>query len=164
MTVGSLALAGSLDLERLYLHPGRSAVLVKPAVVTTILGSCVSVCLWDEVLRIGAITHYLLPAPIAGGGESSRFGSTAIPQIYEELRHHGASSLIAKVFGGSSMNSALAATGGDLGSQNVAMAMRTLQDLGIAVTGSDTGGSIGRKLLFQTDDGTAWVKFLEKRP
>jgi chemotaxis protein CheD len=154
--------AGAVERERVYLHPGRSVVSSRPAVVTTILGSCVSVCLWDEVLHIGAMTHYLLPKPLAGGGDAARFGSTAIPEIYEELLHLGARSLVAKVFGGSSMNSLLAGQRGDMGSQNVAAAMAALATLGLSVSASDTGGSIGRKLLFQTDDGTAWVKFLEK--
>ncbi|MEA2491157.1 MAG: chemotaxis protein CheD [Acidobacteriota bacterium] len=164
MTASVLAVAdAAMERERLYLHPGRSVVAMKPTVVTTILGSCISVCLWDEALRIGGITHYLLPAPIAGGGDAARFGSTAIPEVYEELRRRGATTIIAKVFGGSTMNSLMAATGADLGSQNVAAAMNALQTLGVPVAASDTGGSIGRKLLFQTDDGTAWVKFLEKR-
>ncbi|HEY0142477.1 MAG TPA: chemotaxis protein CheD [Thermoanaerobaculia bacterium] len=148
---------------RIYLHPGHSTVSVEPALVTTILGSCVSVCLWDDRLRIGGITHYLLPQPISGAADPARFGSTAIRAIAAELTGYGATKLVAKVFGGSTMNSALATTGRDLGSQNVAMAAEELQALGIPVTASDTGGPIGRKLIFQTDDGTAWVKFLERR-
>ncbi len=31
------------------------------AAVTTILGSCVAVCLWDESHGIGGMNHYLLP-------------------------------------------------------------------------------------------------------
>lgn len=154
--------AGAVERERIYLHPGRSVIASRPAVVTTILGSCVSVCLWDEVLHIAAMTHYLLPKPLAGGGDAARFGSTAIPEIYEELRKLGARSLVAKVFGGSTMNSLLAGKGGDMGSQNVTAAMTALAAIGLPVSASDTGGNVGRKLLFQTDDGTAWVKFLEK--
>jgi chemotaxis protein CheD len=60
------------------------------------------------------------------------------------------------------MNSMLAGKGGDMGSQNVTAAMTALAAIGLPVSASDTGGSVGRKLLFQTDDGTAWVKFLEK--
>lgn len=148
---------------KVYLHPGHSVVSLEPALVTTILGSCVSVCLWDERARIGGITHYLLPQPISGGGDAARFGSTAIRHVVAEMTRSGATKLVAKVFGGSTMNSALAATGRDLGSQNVTVATQELALLGIPVMAADTGGAIGRKLIFQTDDGTAWVKFLERR-
>ena len=44
-----------------YLHPGQVFVSPDPAVVTTILGSCVAVCVFDPVLRVGGTNHYLLP-------------------------------------------------------------------------------------------------------
>ena len=47
--------------KRFYLHPGRLLVSTEPAAVTTILGSCVSVCLWDESRGIGGMNHHLLP-------------------------------------------------------------------------------------------------------
>ena len=151
-----------LERERMYLHPGHSFVATAPTLVTTILGSCVSVCLWDETRTLGAITHYLLPKPVSAAGDAARFGTTAIEHVVGELRRLGAANLSAKVFGGSSMNSALAATGRDLGTQNVAVAMEALAAMRIPVLAADTGGSVGRKLLFQTDDGTAWVKLVGK--
>jgi chemotaxis protein CheD len=151
-----------VERERMYLHPGHSFIATAPTLVTTILGSCVSVCFWDETGALGAITHYLLPKPISAAGDAARFGTTAIEQVVGELRRRGAGSLSAKVFGGSAMNSALAATGRDLGTQNVAVAMEALAAMGIPILAADTGGAIGRKLLFQTDDGTAWVKLIGK--
>lgn len=157
------AVEAEIARERVYLHPGHSIVAATPTLVTTILGSCVSVCLYDEACGLGAITHYLLPKPLASGGDAARFGTTAIPQVIEDLKRRGAKSLTAKVFGGSAMNSALAATGRDLGTQNAAVAMQILAEHRIPVAAIDTGGASGRKLLFQTDDGTAWVKYVEKR-
>lgn len=148
--------------ERVYLHPGRSFVATAPTVVTTILGSCVSVCLWDENAHIGGLTHYLLPDPI-GPGDPARFGTTAIVDLVDQLRRIGAMSLVAKVFGGSSMNSALAAAGRDLGTRNSEVACEMLRTLGVSIVARDVGGVHGRKLLFQTDDGMAWIKRLEKR-
>jgi len=150
------------DCERIYLHPGQLVVAVTPTVITTILGSCVSVCLWDQETRFGAMTHYLLPKPM-GAGDASRFGTTAIAHVIEELRRRGATNPAAKVFGGSSMNSALALAGRDLGTQNAAVAMAALANASIPVAAVDTGGSIGRRVVFRTDDGTAWMKYLEKR-
>ena len=149
--------------ERVYLHPGHSFVATAPTLVTTILGSCVSVCLWDEERRVGGLTHYLLPRPINAQLDAARFGTTAIPQLIDQLRARGATNLVAKIFGGSSMNSALAAAGRDLGTQNVNVAFELLGTLAIPVAAGDTGGASGRKLLFHTDDGAAFVKLLEPR-
>jgi len=141
--------------ERVYLHPGRSFVATAPTIVTTILGSCVSVCLWDEDARIGGLTHYLLPDPI-GPGDPARFGTTAILNLVDQLHCAGAANFVAKIFGGSSMGSAL-------GARNVDVAREMLHTLEVAIVACDVGGAFGRKLLFQTDDGEAWVKRLERQ-
>ena len=159
----SVAVATEGVRERVYLHPGQSLIATVPTLVTTILGSCVSVCLWDDANRIGGLTHYLLPRPISAQTEAARFGTTAIRQLVDQLRGRGATQLTAKIFGGASMNSALAAAGRDLGTQNVTVAQTILAELGIPVAATDSGGASGRKLLFQTDDGTAFVKYLEAR-
>jgi chemotaxis receptor (MCP) glutamine deamidase CheD len=44
-----------------------------PAVITTILGSCVSVCLWSE--SVAGINHFILPR--GGIQASGRYGSQA---------------------------------------------------------------------------------------
>ena len=148
-------------VDRKYLHPGHSFHSLTPAIVTTILGSCVSVCLWDDVRGVGGLTHYLLPTPLNGRVEASRFGTTAIPQLIEQLRALGARHLSAKIFGGSAINAALAAEGRDLGTRNVEVAVETLEAHRIAIVAKDVGGSSGRKLVFQTDSGHVWIKRLE---
>src|SRR3972149_9955326 len=47
--------------SRIYLPPGQLFASAERAAVSTILGSCVAVCLWDPILKIGGINHYLLP-------------------------------------------------------------------------------------------------------
>src|SRR6185503_16258878 len=42
---------------RVYLAPGRLYASAGPVQVTTILGSCVAVCLWDAHERVGGINH-----------------------------------------------------------------------------------------------------------
>ncbi len=55
-------LSASKPVERssAFLHPDRMFVSDEPTSVTTILGSCVAVCLWDTARRIGGINHCLL--------------------------------------------------------------------------------------------------------
>lgn len=144
----------------IYVHPGQLVVSATPAAVTTVLGSCVAVCLFDPGLRVGGINHFLLPHHVERE-RSPRFGSVAVPMLIEELRKLGANraTLRAKVFGGGSIIAAFR-RGGQLGEENVALALRLLSEAGIPVLEQDVGGKFGRKLIFHTDDGSAWVRCL----
>jgi hypothetical protein len=66
---------------KVYLHPGQVFAAAYPTTVTTILGSCVSLCLWDPTLRIGGINHFLLPFWIGDDAASPRFGTVAIESL-----------------------------------------------------------------------------------
>ncbi len=145
-----------------YLLPGKVYASQGPSVVTTILGSCVAVCLWDPVKRIGGINHYLLPHGPGNGQSSERYGDVAIPSLIGKLLAlgSGARNLQAKLFGGACVLDAMRASDHNLGAKNVEVACQLLEEAGIPVVGGDVGGPKGRKVIFHSDDGTAWVKLL----
>lgn len=144
-----------------YLHPGQLLFATDPTVVSTVLGSCVSVCLYDEDHKAGGVNHFLLPGGPAGN-ESPRFGESANAMLLARFREIGVqvSRLRAKVFGGASMGGSSA---GDLASRNVEVALAFLRTHGIPLVSQDTGGERGRKLIFRTCDATAWVRLLGER-
>jgi chemotaxis protein CheD len=84
----------------------------------------------------------------------------AVPQLVEALLAAGArrGELRAKVFGGSSVLSAFRQR--NLGHENASLALRLVGEAGVEVVEQDLGGQRGRKLIFHTDDGTAWVRAL----
>jgi chemotaxis protein CheD len=143
-----------------YLHAGQIAVADRPTAITTVLGSCVAVCLHDPATKVGGMNHFLLPHHVERE-RSPRFGTVAVPELVEAVVRAGASraSLVAKVFGGASVILA-APRGRRLGEENAALAIRLLEEAGIPVLDSDVGGGRGRKLIFFTDDGTAWMRAL----
>ncbi|HSP17193.1 MAG TPA: chemotaxis protein CheD [Thermoanaerobaculia bacterium] len=144
-----------------FLQAGHMIVSAKPLAVTTILGSCVSVCLIDIRAGIGGINHYLLPYTAPDGGAGARYGNTAIRQLVDEMSAAGASRarLVASVFGGAMMlNTPPDRTRAPLGEQNADLAASLLQELGIAIEQFDVGGDRGRKLIFHTDTGYATAK------
>lgn len=146
-----------------YLQAGQIFFSREPTIVTTIVGSCVAVCLWDTVAGIGGMNHYLLASAPTANAPVGRFGTTAIPELIEKLVRLGAEKerLVAKIFGGACVLPTLkAAAGGALGTRNFEIAAEMLARLSIPVVSSDVGGSRGRKVLFHTDSGTAWVKHL----
>jgi chemotaxis protein CheD len=145
-----------------YLHPGHAIAASEPTAITTILGSCVSICLWDSRKKVGGMNHYLLPTGNTRGETSLRFGTIAIPRLIDKLLALGCklSDVRAKVFGGACVLEALRARENHLGKQNVELAMELLAQSAIPVIAADAGGQRGRKVIFYTDEGTVQVKRL----
>lgn len=152
--------APALFRRRVYLHPGQLHAAAEPTEVTTVLGSCVAVCLWDPEARVGGVNHYTLPLPPPGAATSSRFGDGAIEMLLQQVLALGAlgSRLQAKVCGGGNAFGREGAV--SLGQKNVDVARERLAAHGLRVVAVHVGGSRGRKLIFQTDTGIAWVKRL----
>ena len=151
------------EVSSVYLHAGQIFVSVHPSVVTTILGSCVSVCLWDRVVGIGGINHYVMA--VGNGrrsGDVGRFGHLAIPRLIDGMIGVGSRKpdLVAKVFGGANVIGAIAGGKNHVGTKNVEQALAMLETEGIPVVAQDVGGSRGRKLIFNTQDGVARVRKL----
>ncbi|HXU33305.1 MAG TPA: chemotaxis protein CheD [Thermoanaerobaculia bacterium] len=153
--------------ERIYVPPGGFSIARTPTAISTILGSCVSVCLWDAEAQIGGLNHFLLPHWAEGGGASWRYGNAAIDGLIDAVVASGAreANLQAKVFGGARVLAAFAGNGnhggaGHLGGRNVEVAQQTLKRRAIPIVAEAVGGERGRKLIFHTDDGSAWVKLL----
>jgi len=155
------------NMERVtrFLQPGQLIVSFEPATITTILGSCVSVCLWDPRTSIGGMNHFMLPIPVAGHAASPRFGDFAMQQLVDRMEAAGARmrSVRAKVFGGASMFPIVddrREGRTHLGAQNADLAIQFLKNAGIPVVERDLGGTRGRKLIFQTDEGTSCLKLI----
>ena len=161
-TESASAVAEARALPAVYLHPGQLFVATGPAAVTTILGSCVAVCIWDSTLGIGGINHYLLPCGLRTASTGLRYGNVAIESLLEKLARAGVrvSNLRAKLFGGACVLDAMRGKEGHLGDKNVEMARRTLAAVEIPIVASDVGGARGRKLIFHSHDGSARVKLL----
>jgi len=147
-----------------YLYPGNIFASEEPYLVTTVLGSCVSVCLWDSRKMVGGINHFMLPLWNGEGLATPKFGNIAITTLYDKMLSFGCrhSDLKAKIFGGGDVlaikNSIL-----NVGERNVIIAQDTMKKMKINVISSDVRGRRGRKLLFNTHTGTVLLKKLSKQ-
>lgn len=139
----------------IYLHPGQIYTAPSAALVSSVLGSCVAVCLWDPVSRIGGMSHFLLPA-----GRGPRYGNDALTQLVDEMVERGAyvARMVAKVFGGACVITGFTGARRAIGAQNREAALQFLATRSIPVRAEQTGGLRGRKLLFHTGSGQAYVK------
>lgn len=145
--------------KRVYLYPGGLWAEASAGVITTVLGSCVSVCLWDPQTALGGINHFILPR--GGAAVSARYGNHALPMLLERVLGLGArrETLFACVFGGASILAG-ESSGPRLGSRNVAAALEFLEANDLTVLRRDVGGREGRKLTFRTADGGTLVRKL----
>lgn len=145
--------------RRHYLYPGTIFVHRQSHLVTTVLGSCVAVCLWNQTAQLGGINHYLLPLWNGEGLPTPKYGNVAIDKLVEKVRACSSpdDTLIAKVFGGASMwekTEGLLA----VGQRNIEFALETLETLRIPIVSRDLGGHQGRKVIFNSGDGTVLMR------
>jgi chemotaxis protein CheD len=148
-----------------FLYPSSLFVSKDPYLVKTILGSCVSICLWDKRLKVGGINHFMLPNWNGNDLASPKYGNIAIDKLVERMLFHGCriEDLQAKVFGGGELLDAGKGNSTMIGERNIRVARLMLEEKNIPVVASSTGGKKGRKILFFTDSGEVRHKFLEKQ-
>ncbi|ABB32644.1 CheD [Geobacter metallireducens RCH3] len=149
------------DLPKVYLKPGELHFAATPAVVTTVLGSCVSVTMFDRLSGTAAICHALLPE--GPRSDAFRYVDSSILLMLEMFAAQGVSRqrLEVKVFGGADIIGA----GGNrvgVGRRNVEIATLVLAANGLTVAAKDVGGTRGRKLFFVTHTGEVFLKRLRR--
>ena len=152
------------SLPKHFLYPGQLYVSREPAIITTILGSCAALCLWDRHRKIGGMNHYLLPEGADSGPNRLRYGSVANPALLKELLALGCrvEDLHAKLFGGSSAFSANPEQ--SVGTRNSQLAEEFLRGAGIRLVAKDVMGTHGRKLIFHTEDGITLIRDFAEPP
>lgn len=150
-------------LNSLYLRPGEIYLAENPTVITTVLGSCISITMHARKIRAGAICHALLPE-----GESSsglyRYVDSSILNMIRMMGAFGVSrtALEVKMFGGADMLSANNNSGVKIGTRNIQVAREVLAAEGLTLAKEDVGGVLGRKILFHSHTGDVWLKRLRK--
>ena len=144
-----------------------NAVRSPGVLVTYALGSCVGLCLYDPLNRIGGLAHIMLPSSIDSGVKSDgyKFADTGITLLVKKMEQMGAKTplLKAKIAGGAQMfasitNSSIA----NIGQRNVASVKNMLNRLNIPIIAEDTGDHYGRTLYFYTEDGTMKIKSVSR--
>ena len=150
-------------MKQVYITQGEDAVSDNPGVViSTVLGSCVSICLWDSVSRVGGMNHLLLPEMTSDSEAFDSVGAISMERLINQMVRLGAvrERLTAKVFGGASMLSGLT----DIGARNTAFSREYLLREGIACHAESTGGTSARRIKFFPASGNARQRYVQKAP
>ncbi|MBN9520600.1 chemotaxis protein CheD [bacterium] len=129
----------------------------------TLLGSCVSACVYDPETGAGGMNHFSLPG-VSDAGTCARYGAHAMELLVTAVMKQGGdrSRLRAKVFGGAKVLD-LSSERLNVGSKNAAFVIQYLSDEGIPVTGQCLGGTSGLLVRFDPHTGRARVKPLAGR-
>lgn len=131
--------------------------------VTRGLGSCLGITFYDPVKKLGAMAHPMLPDIDKARVKSnpSRFVNSAIMSMIKEFEKMGSSRshIVAKIFGGARMFSFINADSPlNVGQKNIEVAIATLKEAGIKMTGQEFGGTFGRTVEMNLEDGKVLVK------
>jgi chemotaxis protein CheD len=144
--------------------PGEFFVAAEDVVLTTVLGSCVSACIWDARLGVGGMNHFLLPGESTTDpmSESGRYGVFAMEQLINELLKRGArrATLQAKVFGGGHVMKNFTTI--TVGSRNAEFVLEFLRTEGIRVASRDLLDVHPRRVAFFPASGRALCKHLKQ--
>jgi len=149
--------------ENIFLLPGELAFCREPTTVSTLLGSCVAVTLFDRRHHWGGLNHYMVPEAI-GSLPDGKVGRSAIPALVRMATMAGAKTgdLEARLFGGGAVLGAqvtvAAAILGDIGQKNGELAREVLAALHIAVVQEVLGGTHGRRIRLDSVSGQVQVE------
>ena len=147
-----------------HVQPGEVFVTGESGTISTILGSCVAVCLWDKASGFSGMNHIILPISAEGEAASTRYANVGTYVLFDLMMEAGCrkENLVAKVFGGASgINANLNYTMLSVGSRNLAITFRVLARLEIQIAGQDIGGEQGRKIVFDTQTGKVRMNYLK---
>ncbi len=139
--------------------PGEYFVSTEDLVIMTVLGSCISACIWDGRVRAGGMNHFMLPEGDNSDG-FGRYGSYAMELLINELLKKGArrESMQAKVFGGAAVMAGF--TTMNVGERNTKFVLDYLATERIPVVSQDVLDIHPRKVCFFPVTGKALVKRL----
>ena len=153
------------DGPRHFLLPCTLFVRPEEYQITTILGSCIAVCLWDPGLRLGGINHFMLPLWNGEGLATPKYGNIAMEKLLERMLGMGCRKerLVAKLFGGARIIQGPSPQF-NVGGRNLGVATSFLAQKGIAIAGSQVGGSTGLKIIFNNRTGSVLAGRLSPYP
>lgn len=151
------------------LLPGEFYVSVQDEMVSTVLGSCVSACIFDARRRIGGMNHFMLPEPAGTGGgddwsfvvgRAARYGNDAMEQLINAILKVGGqrADLAVKIFGGGRVLAQMT----DVGRRNIEFVQRYIATEGLQLVAADVGDVHPRQVQFFPASGRARVRQLRR--
>lgn len=162
-------MASGEEMPEVYVQPGESHLVRGPAVMRTLLGSCVGVTFLHRRLGIAALCHPMLPQHPDAKREplslatARRYVDFAIRDLAAQFDALGAprGEVEIKVFGGGDVLQTGDESRPTVGRLNRETALEVLRDEGFEVAASRLGGPCGVHIDFYTVTGEVRLRRLE---
>ncbi len=132
-------------------------------VLAACLGSCVGIAVFDRTARVGGLYHILLPEPPGTGlyWQRACYARTGLPEFLEDLCAAGADKQrLQAVVGGGALVRPVSKHDFDLdiGGRTVETVFEILNENGIPIRKSETGGYFGCRLLMNMQSFTTNIE------
>lgn len=143
-------------MKHIRVNSGQLAFVYRQsAMMYTVVGVCVTVCIWDRKLKNGGMCHFRLPiAPVSSLSteNANDYGSVAIFHLLKKFKHADSQpkNLCAWVIGGGDISGGDYIQTQNIGSRNVAITFEMLAQFGVSIVGVSFGGQIGRQIRFNS--------------
>ncbi|MCR4715529.1 MAG: chemotaxis protein CheD [Treponemataceae bacterium] len=149
------------------IHPGEYYSTFEDIYIATVLGSCISIALFDISIHLGGLNHFMLPKSgreDVSMEEEGRFGNFAVELLINDLLKKGAKheNLRAKVFGGGNVLETSSSKMSMTGINNINFALSYLETERIPIVVNDTGGIFPRKIYFHPQTSKVYLKRIQK--
>lgn len=149
--------------------PGQYYVSKNDELIATVLGSCISACIYDPVAKIGGMNHFMLPEHATGADDMwrdtvinsrTRYGNFAMEHLINDIIKFGGSrgNLEVKICGGGRVMEKMT----DVGLRNIAFVYDYLATEHLRLLKEDVGDIYPRKVLFHPTTGVLKVRKLKK--
>jgi len=149
------------------IHPGEYYSTFEDIYIATVLGSCISIALFDISIHLGGLNHFMLPKSgreDVSTEDEGRFGNFAVELLINDLLKKGAKheNLRAKVFGGGNVLETSSSKMSMTGINNINFALSYLETERIPIVVNDTGGIFPRKIYFHPQTSKVYLKRIQK--
>ncbi|MBN1381534.1 MAG: chemotaxis protein CheD [Deltaproteobacteria bacterium] len=143
------------------LLPGHIYLTQEATRLSTVLGSCVAVTLWDSKKEYGGMAHFLYPFIGDRKKATAEYGNVAVKYLVETFLDNGSKekALRAQIFGGAFSSSV---DGVKVARENVNTARKILRTYRIKIISEDIAGNMGRKIVYNTHSNEAIVYKVNK--
>ncbi len=130
--------------------------------VSSGVGSCVTICLYDRTRKIGAMAHAMLPEmppDKTSKDKKMRYVDQVVPELVKEMEKLGCDpqNIVAKIAGGANMFTTLGGFSKEIGERNAQKTKELLDKFKIEIVAESTGGTVGRGVEFNLANGVVSI-------
>jgi len=145
--------------DDIHLEPSDFYWGKSPEKIHTVLGSCISVTVWNPVRKSGGMCHYMLTRNVLrkDGPPDPRYCEDSMDLIFKFVKEENLnpSRYQVKIFGGAAM---FADGASRIGDANIRCAEEHLTSHGFIIAARHVGGDSSRHIVFELETGDVWVK------